>query len=288
MTFLRGEVYNNPTFIKPNNVAVGRLKTYYEVLRVEPGASHEEVKRAFRVRVKELHPDTNRESAGTADEMTELLTAYETLSKAETRSEYDRLHRGNIEGDDFDFREFLRRRGDAESQARLIFYDLLHDNPQEALQLYDALMRMSDFDLAQYLGREDFMDCAFLLAEEYEDRGEFVKAFNLLAAIVRFERQRPYFKHFMEEVVERLRTVVCFKMVTTEEADTVIPALEQMISWDFSNKETAFYLKKAAELYVEEGEYQRAGRYLKRGLELDSKLSGIKKLKDRLAASALF
>jgi len=267
-------------------VAVGRLKTYYDVLRLEPEASQEEVKRAFRVRVKELHPDTNRESAGTADEMTELLTAYETLNNPEARVEYDRLHQRHLQNEEFDFREFLRRRGDAESQARLIFYDLLHDNPAEALQLYDALMRMSEFDLARYLGREDFMDCAFLLAEEYEDRGEFVKAFNLLAAIVRFERQRPYFKHFMEEVVERLRTVVCFKMVSTEKAETVLPALEQMISWDFSNKETAFYLKKAAELYVEKGDIDRAGRYLKRGLELDSKLSGIKKLKERLAAGA--
>ncbi|MFP4330458.1 MAG: J domain-containing protein [Alkalispirochaetaceae bacterium] len=262
------------------------MKTYYDVLRVERDATQDEVKRAFRVRVKELHPDTNRESAGSADEMTELLTAYQTLNNPEARSEYDRLHGRQQSERQFDFREFLRRQGDAESQARLIFYDLLHDNPEDALELYDTLMRISDFDLAEYLGREDFMDCAFLLAEEYEERGSFLQAFDLLAAIVRFERQRPYFKHFMEEVVERLRTVVCFKMAGSEEADTVLPALEQMIAWNFSNKETAFYLKKAAELYVEKGDFDRANRYLTRGLELDSKLSGIKKLKERLAAGA--
>ena len=49
------------------------------------------------------------------------------------------------------------------------------------------------------------MLCAFLLSEEYEKREKYRKAFDLLTKIVHFERKKPYFRHFFEEVVGRLR-----------------------------------------------------------------------------------
>ncbi len=193
------------------------MRTHYEVLGVTIDSSPEEIKDAYRRQVKAVHPDLNNGDPQSVERMKALVTAWEILRDPIQREEYNRVHGVRHAGEsEFDYAEFLRsRRNDHESQAKLVFYDLLHDNPDEALQVYDSLVAAGDFELSKYLGREDFMDCAFLLAEEYEDREEFERAFLLLSAIVRFERQRPYFRHFMQDVHERLRSVVCFKMAST-------------------------------------------------------------------------
>jgi hypothetical protein len=53
---------------------------------------------------------------------------------------------------------------------------------------------------------------------------------------------------------------------------------------DIGRKELAFFLKKGAELYADMGDAVTATAYLQRGLELDGKLAGTKKLKERLSA----
>lgn len=216
--------------------------------------------------------------------MKAVVLAWEVLGDSLRREEYDLIH-GIRPGkpQDFDYADYLRsQRNDQESQSKLVFYDLLHDNPDEALQIYNALLATGDFELSAYLGREDFMDCAFLLAEEYEMRSEYRRAFSLLSAIVRFEQQKPYFRHFMIDVYERLRSIVCFKMTETESHDTLLDHLHQMIDWDLPKRDIAFCYKKAAEIYLEKGDRRRAFRYLQRGLQIDHRLAGVKKLQQEL------
>jgi curved DNA-binding protein CbpA len=262
------------------------LNNLYEILGVAPDCPQKEIKDAYRRHVKAVHPDLNNGDPSSVERMKDLVRAYEILGNPARREEYDRTYGSSFTHREFDYGEFLRERSDdRESQAKLVFYDLLHDNPDEALQIYDSLVAAGDFELSRYLGREDFMDCAFLLAEEYESRSDYRRAFDLLAAIVRFERQKPYFRHFMVEVHERLRTVVCFKMPEVYDAFDVLDSLHRLIDWDLSRRDTAFFLKKAAEIYLEQGNRRRAVRYLQRGLELDDKLSGVKKLKQELGYS---
>lgn len=260
------------------------MSTHYEILGVEIDASQEEIRNAYRRQVKAVHPDLNNGSAQSVERMKALVTAWEILRDPIQREEYDRAHgRTFVQISEFDYAEFLRsRRDDQESQAKLVFYDLLHDNPDEALQVYDSLVGSGDFELSKYLGREDFMDCAFLLAEEYEEREEFDRAFLLLSAIVRFERQRPYFRHFMTDVHERLRTVVCFKMPEVTPPPRVLTCLNEMINWDLPRKETAFCYKKAAEMHLALGDRRAAFRALQRALSLDERLAGVKKLQQEL------
>jgi tetratricopeptide (TPR) repeat protein len=137
-----------------------------------------------------------------------------------------------------------------------------------------------------YMDREDFMDCSFLLAEEYEHRGEYLAAYRLLARVAELEQELPYFKHFYAEVVHRLRNVVCVKMVGSVPNARVIGCIESLIGIGMPKKEKAFYFKKAAELYLEEGDAVTAGAYLQRGLELDSKLAGAKKIREKISGVA--
>lgn len=63
-----------------------RMANYYEILGVTSSASTETIRRAFRDRAKERHPDR---SAGSEAEMVLLNQAYETLKDARRRRAYD-------------------------------------------------------------------------------------------------------------------------------------------------------------------------------------------------------
>jgi molecular chaperone DnaJ len=64
-------------------------RDYYEVLGVGRGADETEIKKAFRRLARELHPDTNTEDPHAEDKFKEAAEAYEVLSDAERRRQYD-------------------------------------------------------------------------------------------------------------------------------------------------------------------------------------------------------
>lgn len=68
------------------------LKDYYKTLGVQPGASFEQIKKAYRQLARKHHPDV----AGTgtiSERFREIQDAYDILSDESKRSEYDRQHR---------------------------------------------------------------------------------------------------------------------------------------------------------------------------------------------------
>ncbi|XP_054950416.1 dnaJ homolog subfamily C member 4 isoform X5 [Pan paniscus] len=66
-----------------------RPSTYYELLGVHPGASTEEVKRAFFSKSKELHPDRDPGNPSLHSRFVELSEAYRVLSREQSRRSYD-------------------------------------------------------------------------------------------------------------------------------------------------------------------------------------------------------
>ena len=63
------------------------LKDYYEILQVSPRADRDTIERVFRYLANRFHPD-NRET-GDAERFTEIVDAYEVLSSAAKRAQYD-------------------------------------------------------------------------------------------------------------------------------------------------------------------------------------------------------
>jgi molecular chaperone DnaJ len=63
---------------------------YYATLGVSRDAGEQEIKKAFRAKARELHPDTNPGDPAAEDGFKELAEAYEVLSDPEKRSIYDR------------------------------------------------------------------------------------------------------------------------------------------------------------------------------------------------------
>lgn len=62
---------------------------YYELLGIRRDATQDDVKRAYRKRARELHPDTNPGDPEAEAKFKEITRAYETLSDPERRRRYD-------------------------------------------------------------------------------------------------------------------------------------------------------------------------------------------------------
>ena len=64
-------------------------KDFYKVLGVDKKAAADEIKRKYRGLVKDLHPDTNHGDSAQEEKFKAVSEAYEILSDAKKRAEYD-------------------------------------------------------------------------------------------------------------------------------------------------------------------------------------------------------
>jgi curved DNA-binding protein CbpA len=256
------------------------LENYYSLLGVPRDATTQEIKSAFREKAKHLHPDIAGESA--AADMRRLLLAYQVLSRTERRFEYDRACSRFSRAYQFDYRTFLRERPlDPESQAKLIFFELLHLEEDDALAVWRAQGGL-DYRLEKYLDREDWMDCSFLLAEELARRGNYYESFSLLVSLVKEERRKPYFRHFAEDIEGLLNEIVRHHLRKALSPDTYLECLEAMLGLGLNAKEEARVLRSMAETLVQMGETPGAAKVFREALKLDPGLANTKALRRKL------
>ena len=76
-------------------------KDYYKILGVEKSATSDEIKSAYRKLAKQYHPDLNPNNPEAAAKFKEVGEAYEVLSDATKRSNYDQF--GSASGNPNDF-----------------------------------------------------------------------------------------------------------------------------------------------------------------------------------------
>ena len=66
-------------------------KDYYNVLGINKGASDDEIKKAYRKKAMEFHPDKNPDNPQAETKFKEAAEAYDVLSNSEKKSNYDRF-----------------------------------------------------------------------------------------------------------------------------------------------------------------------------------------------------
>ena len=256
------------------------MLNYYEVLDVERNASLKKIRHHFRKKAKMFHPDVSRHNQKEAEEaMRRLLMAYRVLSNPQKRRHYDQELRARPDRSDFNYRQYLKSKpADLNLQSKLVFYDILNGYTQDALALYEKLVDHKGYRLETYLGYGDYMDCACLLAEEFDRQKEYVKAFLLFKKLFSYELEKPYFHHFSEEIVDRLRSLITNKLQHIPSTDFFIELLESLLLLNFPERDKAVFCKKISEIHSRLGNRARAREYLRKGFHYDKKLPGTKKL----------
>ncbi|MBQ0162550.1 MAG: J domain-containing protein [Treponema sp.] len=235
------------------------MEDYYKILGVKQDATLSEIRRAYRKKVKELHPDKTGTHT-TTEEFTQVVNAYRVLSDTKSRSIFDsslfahvKFHRNKKA--EFDYRTWLQERTDQESRAKLIFFDLMHDHEDDAVKEFKKMnMNHADFSLKRWFTREDFMDYGFILSEELVLRGEYYDAFLLLEQIIRMEYSFNYFRLFFPEVIAFTKNILRTKLEGIINDELALDAFERALDLELGKKEDAFLLQRMSALYLKIGD----------------------------------
>ena len=105
-------------------------RDYYEVLGISKGASADEIKKAYRTKAKELHPDRNTDDPDLEAQFKEAGEAYEVLKDADKKAAYDRYGHAAFEGGMGGGRKgggYGGQQGDFSSAFSDVFDDLFGD-----------------------------------------------------------------------------------------------------------------------------------------------------------------
>ena len=73
-------------------------RDYYEVLGVEKSASADEIKKAYRKKAIQYHPDKNPGDKEAEGKFKEAAEAYEVLSNPDKRARYDQFGHAGVDG----------------------------------------------------------------------------------------------------------------------------------------------------------------------------------------------
>jgi len=271
-------MYNNESMHSLSTIS--SIIDHYKTLGLGVNASTRDVKSAFRALAKKYHPDKNagRSSWATA-KMKRLIEAHHVLSSASLRGIYDRQYWTLM-------RTHAPRRRPAEkrrTRAEQILEKLLSRKEAEAVAIYEELLKKhKGFDLSKQLKPRDWIDCKFLIAEQYEKQEEYGKAADLYEALYHCDEAQGRYSQFVHELRERLARLYCRDLAPSAAPDDAAQYYLRALSLETSRNRRAFLHKKLAECHLALDNTDEARRQLAIAFQLKPDLKGAAKICQKL------
>ncbi len=255
---------------------------HYGILNVDPAASSDGVRKAFRARLLEVHPD---KAVGEVEPalLDAIMRASEVLGDPGRREEYDR--RRSIRARMLDPLESIPHVTESQrpiDRARAILFFLLEEKPEEATVRLEALEEEPLVYLTRHLEVEEMIDASFLMGELYESRASHFEALAWYQEVIRLERKRRRHRPCYEETLDRTKRLLIQKIVPRVDARTSLEYLRRAETLDLDRVELADVHKRRAMAYLELDMKAESARQLQLALTAHPQLKGVRRLREEL------
>jgi len=257
------------------------VPNYYDILGVEPTASQDSIKGAFRRLVKTYHPDRNPDRHSWAETKFKAVhEAYRTLSDKMRRVAYDKIIFGGPPPDDPRYSKFYAKlQKDVAYRARRVLSDLLNGQGERAVETYEALLtEETGFSMLRYMSVKDYLDTKFLLAEQYENRGDVDMALKYYLEVYKEESGGTRLRYFFEEVCDRIVAIYCRELARKTTPRQAIGFYRKAAKIEMSAAARSQIYRKIAEQYCDIGEDDRARQTMREAFKINPRMKGVARI----------
>lgn len=239
------------------------MSNYYDILGVELNATLVEIKRAFKEKALEYHPDRNGGDPRKEEVFKEINAAYQTLSNSYSRSNYDLLlrhGRSNAQGRPEGTRRYQRKRPpiyrpkvSSRENLRATMYAFLF------ACVVAILVKGTIFFVEQHRKSE----LAFKLAERRDVFNEVVKvkksgnligSLNMIEELGRFHTEERDMRNFKDSLIFDMRDAADIHLERGE-YDQAIIYFDKLSEYSIGS--TLNYMRKMAEAFKGMGDYKK-------------------------------
>ena len=259
---------------------------YYDILEINRDAAPEEIKQAYRRLAKKYHPDKNPGREKSVErKFRQITVAYETLINPQHKIRYDLTLKGSDRKNQVraDYFDRLSRADQFRRKCAFMFHEFLNNNPEAGVAIYEHLQKeYTKYRLDDVFDYTDSRDCEYLIAEAYHKLGDYRVAMEIYESLIEYERRRPCFHHFIEEIKARLKQIYFHVLTNPKNLEDIPTDLAKIRALGLPKQETAWIYKRLAECYIEINWTTLARQMLELAFELNPRMKGVKKLCEQL------
>ncbi len=260
---------------------------YYEFMGLDSKANEEEIRKAYRSKILKIHPD-KQGGEDSSKALGTLLRAFEVLSDKAKRSQYDDLREAKSNRKKATLRTKSKLKHVTEStrpidRARSVLFYLLNKQSEKALQIIAAEPNSHDF-MDEHLEEDEFIDCAFLLAEALERHAAYVEAHSWYQRILDKERARRYHRPCLANTIDRMKELLLSRLPNLPDPRQALDYLSQLKNYPMSKIELGEMHKRKCHCYLELGMLDAAATQFRMARMKCPQGKGMQRLEEALEA----